>query len=237
MRRPGAVLSFALLVLLAGCSKPRETQPRPPTPGARAPTVDLYGDPLPPGAIARLGTVRLRQGGRAKTVVFSPDGKTLASSDWHGRVGGIHLWNATTGRRLLHISAHSSLVECFAFSPDGKTIASGGGHGTIGLWNAETGERIWRRKRRRSVLSVAFSPNGRILALADGGRSIHFLDASTGEENTELGGHVGQKCLAFSPGGEKLASGGYDGSVRLWDVRTGRQTAELVGLKDGGDQV
>jgi hypothetical protein len=40
--------------------------------------VDRYGDPLPEGAVARLGTSRLRRIGGGK-VMFSPDGKTLAA--------------------------------------------------------------------------------------------------------------------------------------------------------------
>jgi hypothetical protein len=42
-------------------------------PAAQPPTpVDLQDDPLPPGATARVGTVRLRHADGASTVAYSP---------------------------------------------------------------------------------------------------------------------------------------------------------------------
>jgi hypothetical protein len=59
--------------------------------------VDRYGDPLPPSAIARLGTVRFRVNILPLCVAYTPDGKLLAVSDWFGV---IHIWEASTGKEV-----------------------------------------------------------------------------------------------------------------------------------------
>src|SRR5262249_7787002 len=65
------------------------------TPGRKEPEdkaaarVDRFGDPLPPGALARLGTMRLRHNGPGASPIFgpgpslsfTPDGKSLLTSD------------------------------------------------------------------------------------------------------------------------------------------------------------
>ena len=63
--------------------------------------VDLFGDPLPEGALARLGTVRFEAGTVFMQTAFSPDGKKLASI---GRDRHFHttltVWDAESGRPM-----------------------------------------------------------------------------------------------------------------------------------------
>ena len=65
---------------------------------AVAPPVDSHGDPLPPGAVLRIGTQRLRHGAIV-AVAWSPDGKWVASATSANRSAqSVRLWDSTTGQ-------------------------------------------------------------------------------------------------------------------------------------------
>src|SRR5438552_19124259 len=58
---------------------------------------DLDGDPLPPGAIARFGTLHWRPGLPCVALAYTPDGKQLLSADC---INGCCVWDAAGGRKL-----------------------------------------------------------------------------------------------------------------------------------------
>jgi WD40 repeat protein len=85
---------------------------------------DFYGDPLPAGAIARLGATRLRVGGFHQ-MAFVPDGKHLATASG----SALLLWDLNTGRLARTISTDGTdrgdgFTGGFAFTPDGKRLLS-----------------------------------------------------------------------------------------------------------------
>jgi eukaryotic-like serine/threonine-protein kinase len=97
-------------------------------------------------------------------VVFSPDGKRLAS--W-SQDGVITVWDAGDGRPLLTLRGHTGEVFGAAFSPDGRRLVSGGQDQTVRLWDAHGGmEVLTLRGHGAPVVSVAFSPDGRHIASA-----------------------------------------------------------------------
>src|SRR5687768_10672279 len=59
--------------------------------------LDQYGDPLPPGAIARLGTVRFRPAGWISAVLISPDLKTIVCSE---ESGNLSFFDGSTGKLI-----------------------------------------------------------------------------------------------------------------------------------------
>ncbi|WP_162667285.1 sigma-70 family RNA polymerase sigma factor [Gemmata massiliana] len=88
------------------------------------PRADAPGDPLPPAAIARLGSTRLRAGGCVERMAFSPDGAQLAS--WSGELhinDSLTIWDTKTGRALRRVDLPGARVEQLVWLADGRGIA------------------------------------------------------------------------------------------------------------------
>ncbi|TAF28468.1 MAG: hypothetical protein EAZ69_26645 [Oscillatoriales cyanobacterium] len=163
-----------------------------------------------------------------RSVIFSPDGKLLATGDSDGIV---RLWEASSCREILTCKGHTNVVESVAFSPDGKILASASYDKTIELWDVKTGECLKvLQGHTESVMSVSFNPDGNILASGSFDRTIRLWDIRTGECCKILLDHAKVVLsVAFHPAGEILASGSSDKTVRLWNVGTGECLKILYG--------
>ncbi|MEG4198316.1 WD40 domain-containing protein [Microcoleus sp. Pol12A5] len=163
-----------------------------------------------------------------RSVIFSPDGKLLATGDTDGIV---RLWEASSCREILTCKGHTNVVESVAFSPDGKILASASYDKTIELWDVKTGECLKvLQGHTESVMSVTFNPDGNILASGSFDRTIRLWEIRTGECLKILQDHTKVVCsVAFHPTGEMLASGSGDETVRLWNIGTGECVKTLQG--------
>src|SRR5262249_16627067 len=88
-----------------------------------APELDLQGDPLPPRAVARLASLRLRHPDVVTALAFSPDGKTLFSGSADK---SIRQWDVEGGKELRALPGHAEEVRGLAVTPNGKQLASCG---------------------------------------------------------------------------------------------------------------
>ncbi len=219
-------------------------------PAVRDPSVDLYGDPLPKGAIARLGTVRFRHNARGNfvggRVFLTPDGKTLVTA---GADGQARIWEIATGRFVRSIEASEAVL-----SPDGKT-----------LFAAEPGvlravDFLDGRELRR--VETELKQNPQQIFISPDGRSLGFLVAQRYGANGFMPKHRSilivydpvalakrfrleqenqlVSDLAFSSDGRLLALAGADAEernvltepkaswVRLYDAATGAEVRKIA---------
>ena len=89
---------------------------------SQSPAVDTYGDPLPEGALLRIGTTRLRPGAVVKALAFSPDSKQLITAN---PTTGVQVWDVATGKCLNGFSL--SGATRVALSSDGAKVAAAEG--------------------------------------------------------------------------------------------------------------
>jgi len=188
----------------------KDTAPKsPPSPAAEKPQprLDRYGDPLPPGAVRRFGTVRFRYH-EIVDLAFSPDGKRLIAGS--GRPPR-KVCNAITGRPLRDVGKVSgNNPHGFTLSPDRKRAACCGSD--VSLWDLETGK-LLRELGCGRCQSVAFSPDGKKVAAALEARlaELFIVDADTGKRlcewkyKQELPRRYRFGSLAFSPDGKFVA--------------------------------
>jgi RNA polymerase sigma factor (sigma-70 family) len=181
--------------------------------------VDLHGDPLPPGALARLGTIRWRH--RHSTAdlatVFSPDGKSVVTAG----DGTLKRWDSATGKLLLRFPGNH--WGGMLFSPNGRWLAAG-----RDLLDTDTGKVL--RQFPSEGRPFALSPDGSLLAVGEADGSVTLRRTDTGEATQRLRGKDKQEYGgAFTPDGRSLVTLGEGLKACHWDVATGelRRTVAL----------
>jgi RNA polymerase sigma factor (sigma-70 family) len=228
----GLVLMAAGVGLAVGTNATLpDTPPQGRSVASRQVKTDLFGDPLPDGALLRLGTLRQRHATSTSRAAFTPDNNTVIVSDMGGWV---IYWDVATGKEIRRLRADPSNISAMALSPDGKRLAIGT-WGKVRLLDARTGAPVstWE-VTNDAVTQIAFTPDGKTAGLRYQGKSIELWDVAHGKKLHTLEGHTGNVfTFAFAPDGKTLASGGWkDPNVRIWDVATGRQVRAFAVASD-----
>jgi WD40 repeat protein len=177
----------------------------------KEPVVDQYGDPLPQGAVARLGTVRFRHAGMLTALNFAHGGRTLVGAT---NYGGIIVWDAATGRELHRLGNGAMDV-----SPDGSTLAtvrSNTDDDTVQLmlWDIRTGKLIGtvplpgKAPEGEGLCFVRFAADGKSVVYAWRDYA-HVVDLPSGKVRAKLAGSQAHRIwsIALSPDGKTLALG------------------------------
>jgi WD40 repeat protein len=165
-------------------------------------------------------------------VVFSPDGRLLASADGDN---AIKFWDLATGQAvgpdIRAGDGSDGAARLIGFSPDGRLLVSADGS-NIRLWNPSTGHLVGRPIHASTfgLFDAAFSPDGKQLFTIDEYGSLTTWNPLSGQRISPLpepGSFfpIRQNQLsagAFSPNGRLLARAFSNGIVSLSDPVTGQ---------------
>lgn len=184
---------------------------------------DRHGDPLPAGAIGRLGTTRLRHGASVWDMAFLPDGKTLASLD--RGLPAMRLWDRGTGKEKSSHRLGLDFSGSGTFSPNRQLVACAGG-GELGVYELVSGKRLlrlvlppWQR--------CCFSADSRSLLVASTDGIDHW-EIATGKKRQALEMVRPRESADFSnliaaADGKLLAAWNRaGGSAYVWDLPSGK---------------
>jgi RNA polymerase sigma factor (sigma-70 family) len=245
-----AAAACLLVAVLAGSvaafvgTMPRENPADPPAApqAAAAPKgVDSLGDPLPEGAIMRLGTRRFRLDIQPRKYQSLPDGKTFLTV--HGGQQ-IRWMDAETGKvtdsfSLPHRVAGVSADGRFALVANQWIFYTGARapgqierqESVLALYDLKTRKPVWEKREKlqqhewKSVTQALFSPDNKWIFTTGeyAPRQQRMWDAADGKELWTLPGE-GQIMmpLSFHGNDELVILGWNDRSIHIFDRATGK---------------
>jgi WD40 repeat protein len=213
---------------------------------------DLFGDPLPPGALARMGTIRYARGDSMMgNPVLAPDHKTFATVSRitpYGPGCVVCLWDAATGKELRHLDdpdfepyqvfflKSDNLLGVFGASrqaaPDGSFAYS------MQLWDPATGKKAagYAEQRVRPMASGVLSPDESCFASARQEPSVAVWERKTGKVLAQWKGPSRVYQLAFSPDGKTVAVGSGT-AVHFWNWKGDGKARLLDNFPDGVERL
>jgi WD40 repeat protein len=193
---------------------------------------DYYGDPLPPGVLARLGTMQLRHFNA--DFAFSSDGKSLISAGIDQRV---QTWDVATGKlaKTIKIQRTTRKSESFhqlKLAPSGQILAVWEGKHAF-VYNTSTGKEIQSVPVEEAEhVWFTFSADAKTLAIVaripGGSGNLHVWDVDTGKKRFSLTPGISIWQVAFSPDGKRLAVSTSPDKLCLLDAANGKELAHVA---------
>ncbi len=156
---------------------------------------------------------------------WSPDGAKIVTADGSNMT---RIWDASTGEELVSFEGEGrGAIQITTWSPSGAqilTVENGANliDGVGAIWDAVTGERIYRLPGKNDLNGGAWSPDGSRVAVTDESEVIRIWNTTTGELLDTLrrpGNFTGSEIsVQWSSDGNQIAVHSESGIVTIFDA-------------------
>jgi RNA polymerase sigma factor (sigma-70 family) len=223
--------------------------PEPPTtdndsrPTGAAAAVDAHGDPLPTGAVARIGTTRFRHDQWVNLATWSPDGKYIASAAGETLI----VWDAKTGREFSRIEfdklppppgdapgRDSKFIRNLEWSRDGRTVfATVHGLARRCAWDASSKQLSFVQNYvgDEEILVMGLSADGSrtFAATRNSASSTHWDSGHIWSFERPVGSMITDALLSPAEELAVISTSGETGQLHVFDLRFRQPVIKTIG--------
>jgi WD40 repeat protein len=161
--------------------------------------------------------------GSVTDATFSPDGKTIVTSD---ETGVVQILDAASGNVRSKVEFGVPVWDVNV-SPNGKTITAARNDGLVTLIGLQAGKESFSLRTFGRLLVSAFSQNGEWIAAGSSAGNVTLWNLSNGKI-IPSSAHKGEVlAIAFSPNSRFLATGGKDNTAFVFDPITPKELLRI----------